>query len=135
METEHGMDYGTGMGSRLPPRPRPPHLSGDEALDGVGEHDDTGIEEASGVGDRVPDAVVVEEVSLGHLQEGEEASQPQHQAKHEADGDRGVGDSGEACEGALVQGSEDQEGVVVADKRWRGQHVITSSESFFSEYV
>ena len=100
-------------------RPRPPHLPSDEALDGVGEHDDAGVEEARDIGHGVPDAVVVEEVALRGLEKGEEPGQPQNQAEHEADGDRGVGDLGEASEGVMVQGGEDQEGVVVADECWR----------------
>ena len=83
-------------GFQVPPGATPSHLSSDEALNGVGEHDDAGIKEASEVGHGVLDAVVVEEVSLGHLQEGEEPRETQDQTEHEADGDRGVSDFGKA---------------------------------------
>ena len=43
--------------------PSPTDLPADEYLDGVGEHDDTGIEEPGNVGRLVVHTVVVEEVT------------------------------------------------------------------------
>lgn len=45
------------------------YLSGDEALYGVGEHDDTGEEEPSGIGNWVDLAVVIEEITCKEMKE------------------------------------------------------------------
>ena len=39
------------------------YLSGHKALYGVGEHDNTGKEESSGIGDWIDFAVVIEEIT------------------------------------------------------------------------
>ena len=45
------------------------YLSGDEALYGVGEHDDTGEEEPSGIGNWVDLTVVIEEITCKEMKE------------------------------------------------------------------
>ena len=45
------------------------YLSGNEALYGVGEHDDTGKEEPSGIGNWINLAVIVEEITYKEMNE------------------------------------------------------------------
>ena len=54
----------------------------------------------------------------GLVHEGDEASHAQREAEDGAGRDRDVGDEGEPCERALVEGGIDEVGVVVADKGW-----------------